>query len=365
MKTTERETDWATLKRFLPREWRKEAYILNALRRKRKIKSAETLLRLLLMHMAEGTSMRVTVASAREVGLCDINDVALLHRLQASGRWLGWMAHQLVEELRRRDGDKEDGTRFHVRVVDGTVVNEPGATGADWRIHYSLELETLRCDSFKVTQVEEGETLERYEVEAGDLIMADRGYCNSNGIAHVVRQDGHVIVRYHSTNLPMYNRHGHRWNPLGHLRKLRVGDVGDWDVWIRDPKTNQQMKGRLCAVRKSREAAAQAQRKVRRKASKERHEVKKDTLEHAAYVTVFTTVNRHAMSGVKVLSMYRDRWQIELVFKRLKGLVRLGSLPKTDKASCMAWLHGKLVIALLAERLYREAEFFSPWGYPL
>ena len=124
------------------------------------------------------------------------------------------------------------------------------------------------------------------------------------------------------------------------------------------------MKGRLCAVRKSREAAAQAQRKVRRKASKERHEVKKDTLEHAAYVTVFTTVNRHAMSGVKVLSMYRDRWQIELVFKRLKGLVRLGSLPKTDKASCMAWLHGKLVIALLAERLYREAEFFSPWGYP-
>ena len=125
------------------------------------------------------------------------------------------------------------------------------------------------------------------------------------------------------------------------------------------------MKGRLCTVRKSAEAAAEARHKVRRKASKERNALKKETLEHAGYVTVFTTVNRHALSGEQVLSLYRDRWQIELVFKRLKGLVKLGALPKTEGESCKAWLHGKLVIALLAEHLHREAEFFSPWGYPL
>jgi hypothetical protein len=365
MNTMAHENDWATLKRFLPAGWKDEAYALKALQRTRKIKDPETLLRLLLMHLADGTSMRTTVACAQETGLCEINDVALLHRLKVSGRWLRWIAHELVEGLRKRDGEAEQQPKFRVRVVDGTVVSEPGATGTDWRLHYSLELETLRCDSFLVTTAKEGETLQRFKVQAGDLLLADRGYCGRNGIVHVVASDGHVIVRYHSTNLPLHNRRGRRWDPLKHLRKLAAGKVGDWDVWLRHPDTGHLLKGRLCAVRKSAEAAAKARHKVRRKASKERNVLKKETLEHAGYVTVFTTVNRHALSGGKVLSLYRDRWQVELVFKRLKGLVKLGALPKTEGESCKAWLHGKLVIALLAEHLHREAEFFSPWGYPL
>jgi len=360
-----KDTEWTTLKKFLPAGWKEEAYVLKALQRTRKIKDPETLLRLLLMHLADGTSMRGTVACAQEMGLCKINDVALLHRLKASGCWLRWIAHQLVEGLVKRDSEPEQQPRFRVRVVDGTVVSEPGATGTDWRLHYSLELETLRCDSFLVTSAKEGETLQRYKVQSGDLLLADRGYCGRNGIMHVVANGGHVVVRYHSTNLPLHNRRGHRWDTLKHLRKLAAGAVGDWDVWIRHPETGHLLKGRLCAVRKSAEAAAKARHKVRSKASKERNVLKKETLEHAGYVTVFTTVNRHALSGGKVLSLYRDRWQIELVFKRLKGLVRLGALPKTEGESCKAWLHGKLVIALLAEHLHREAEFFSPWGYSL
>jgi len=35
------------------------------------------------------------------------------------------------------------------------------------------------------------------------------------------------------------------------LRGLRPDQVGDWDVWIRQPRTKQLMKGRLCALRKS------------------------------------------------------------------------------------------------------------------
>jgi hypothetical protein len=29
------------------------------------------------------------------------------------------------------------------------------------------------------------------------------------------------------------------------------------------------------------------------------------------------------------------------------------------------WLHGKLFVALLTERLIEEASLFSPWGYDL
>jgi IS4 transposase len=41
---------------------------------------------------------------------------------------------------------------------------------------------------------------------------------------------------------------------------------------------------------------------------------------------VFTTYEQG--TAAQVLQWYRMRWQIELVFKRLKSLLRLGHLPK-------------------------------------
>jgi IS4 transposase len=57
------------------------------------------------------------------------------------------------------------------------------------------------------------------------------------------------------------------------------------------------------------------------------------------------------------------RWQIELVFKRLKSLLRLGHVPKKNDLSALAWIQAKLLIALIIERLSVEARFFPPWGF--
>ena len=59
------------------------------------------------------------------------------------------------------------------------------------------------------------------------------------------------------------------------------------------------------------------------------------------------------------------RWQIELHFKRIKSLLRLGHLPKRSDESARAWIQGKLLTVLLIERLIEDARFFSPWGSPI
>ena len=78
---------------------------------------------------------------------------------------------------------------------------------------------------------------------------------------------------------------------------------------------------------------------------------------------VFTTLSETQLSAQEVLEWYRLRWQIELIFKRLKTLLRLGHLPKYDEQSSKAWLYGKLLVALLAEKLIRVGLTLSPWGY--
>lgn len=357
--------DWEILKKFLPDNWEEQATKLGALVRKRKIKSASTLLRVLLIHLADGKSLRTTAAYAFEAELCNINDVTLLHRLRASREWFRWMAVKLFEELKGPNLPNDLFKKFKVRLVDGSSISEPGSTGTDWRIHYCFKMNTLQCDSFTITTPKTGESFLRYNVSQDDLMVGDRGYCHRKGIMHVLNNNGHVLIRFHSTNLPLYTRNGNTWPILNHLDSLKDGELGDWDVWLKHPENSHLVKGRICSIRKSREAMDKAIKQLHRKASKNGYKLKPETIEHAKYVTLFTTVNRHHFKGHHILRMYRGRWQVELVFKRLKGILEIGHLPKHDKDSCISWLYGKMIVALLSERLYQEAEFFSPWGYPI
>jgi len=355
--------DWEIIMSLLPDLWIEKASELGALLRKRNIKSAQVLLRVLLIHLAEGNSLRTTSTYAKQVKLCDINDTSLLHRLKVSGQWLRWMA---LELLRSRPGylAPDPYTRkFRIRLVDGTAISEQGSKGTDWRIHYSLNLANLSCDTFKLTDVRKTESFSHFPVEIGDLLIGDRGYCSRRGMTHVLSSGGEVLVRYHSTNLPLKTRQGKSWPLLKHLRGLSYCDVGDWDVWFHGPDDGKLIKGRICAIKKSKEAAERAKKKIRQIASKSGRKTRPETLEFAEYIVLFTTVSRHYYKGIDLLNIYRARWQIELVFKRLKGIIGLGHLPKEDPESCKAWLYGKIVVSLLVENIWLKSEFFSPWGY--
>jgi hypothetical protein len=77
---------------------------------------------------------------------------------------------------------------------------------------------------------------------------------------------------------------------------------------------------------------------------------------------VLTSLSAEDWSDRAVLDLYRCRWQVELAFKRLKSLLQLGHLPKKDPSTAQAWMHLKLLLALLIEELLFEAKFMFPWG---
>ena len=84
--------DWEVLRQFLPEGWEQEARRSGALKRARGVDGAETLLRLLLMHVAAGCSLAEPAARAQRAGLANLSAVALFKRLQASEEWLRWLA---------------------------------------------------------------------------------------------------------------------------------------------------------------------------------------------------------------------------------------------------------------------------------
>jgi len=82
------EENWDVVLTFLPGGWEEKAKELGALLRCRGFTNAEALLRTLLIHLADGCSLRETAVRAKSGEIASISDVALLKRLKASGEWL-------------------------------------------------------------------------------------------------------------------------------------------------------------------------------------------------------------------------------------------------------------------------------------
>jgi hypothetical protein len=167
------------------------------------------------------------------------------------------------------------------------------------------------------------------------------------------------------TNVPLVTPEGSPFALLNHLRTLEIGDVGDWDVALAGWKDRSvPIRGRVCAIKKDKLSAERARQKVLRENGKKAKKVKPETIEAAGYVFVLTTLPSEFLAR-RVVELYRGRWQIELVFKRLKSILSLGHLKKIDLESAKSWIHGKLLVAFLIEAMLVAGERFFPWGYPL
>jgi Transposase DDE domain len=357
--------DWSVLTQLFPDGWREYGRLSGAIERLRGFHSEEEVLHTLLLHVGCGWSLRQTVVHAKLTGIAAISDVTLFKRLRQSEPWLRY----LCEQLWRDNGVHLDPVLqdMPVRLLDATTVKEPGKTGSQWRIHYSLRLPRLECDHFELTPAQgpnTGEKLGRFVFRPGELILAGAGYSNPPGIAAVAAQQAYVCVRLNPGSTPLGDENGKPFPLLGHLQTLtKAGEVGQWAVTI-EHKSGW-IGARVCAVRKSEAAIERAHQRIVRKQSRGKICDTPEARELACYVVVLTTLPDAVASAGQVLECYRLRWQIELTFKRLQSIAQMGHLPKLDEGSSRGWLYAKLFVALLTEKLVRVGSAISPWGYYL
>jgi hypothetical protein len=356
------EEDWAVVESLLPEGWRDKCKELGAYQRVRRFTGAGGLLRTLLIHVAQGCSFRETAVRAGEGGLASVTDVALNKRLRLSSSWLQWLAAGVAGKWLRREVPQDLDGPLRVKVADGSTVQEPGAKGASWRIHYSLELSSLQCDEVKITDIQGAESFKQFTIQPGDLWLGDRRYAQRSGIHHVVSQGGDVLLRIGVNSMILQDQQGSRFDLLQHLRSLKRYQIEDWPVFI--PYNDDVIVGRICAVRKSESAIRREQKRILKENSKKGRKTRPETLEAAQYTVIFTTLDS-IISPEKILNIYAARWQVELAFKRLKSLLGIGHLHNKNPDSAKAWLYGKLLTACLLEALAAVAEKFFPWGYTI
>jgi hypothetical protein len=355
---------WESLLGMLPRGFDLEKTLRQsgALVRRRAIGSAETLLRLVLAYSLCGLSIRATAAWAEAQGLASVSDVALLKRLRKAAPWMGQiLAAKLAERV---EGLEAQPLGYRLRLVDATTARVPGSQGTDYRVHLGFDLGSLSIDWIEVTDAKGGESYSRLKLGLGDLILADRGYCHRRGLVAVRQAGADFLVRINWQNLPLQDAQRQRLDLVSLLEQIQGSETVEFEVATMEDKSQSlpAIPARLIVARKPEEATAAERRRILREASRQGRKIDPRTLKAAAFFLVLTSAPQQKLPAEKALALYRLRWQIEMAFKRMKGLLHLGKLPMKDPQLAQAYLCAKLLAALMLEDLTRDFLAFSPSG---
>ena len=116
---------------------------------------------------------------------------------------------------------------------------------------------------------------------------------------------------------------------------------------------------RICAKGKPREAVEKGAKRL--KASKKHGEVTHLQSVYNQFIVVVTNLPSEITQD-QILELYRMRWQVELLFKRLKSILHYDAVPTRTDLTSRAWLHCKLLTAAICEYYIRRAAVFSPSG---
>ena len=333
-----------------------------AMVRKRKIKSAVDLLRLVLAYCLGEAGLRSTATWATTVDLADVSNVAVLKRLRGSGEWLGILVSRILS-----DGVPPAARGRLIRLVDATVVPKASLhsrkSGQLWRLHAAFDLPHERFSDFELTDQSGGERIDRIKVVAGEIRIGDRGYMQPDRIGHVLEAGGEIIVRAAWNGAHWLEKDGEA-QPLDLIGELRKADaLGRLDMSIRVARNEgEPLALRLVAVKKPRKACAAARRKARKDAKRHGNTISRKTLAACDWVILVTSLDAQTFSTDDILDLYRLRWRIELGFKRLKSLVALRAPPGTDERSARPWLLAHILMILLLEPLTDELEDSPRWA---
>jgi hypothetical protein len=343
---------WEDVLALLPSELEALARSCGAFLRRRRVCGVSDLIWLVLQYAVSDMVLIELAVWYSIVIKQDISDVAVLKRLRHCRKFVGSVIVQLLQQRRIRLCQRPG---LRLRLIDATVVSQPGSHGTDYRIHISFDLGNLCLDGVEVTSGEGGESLARFPAQTGDVYVGDRGYAYARSLGHVLAAASNFAVRINWQNLPLQDQIGQRLDIIAWLKRT-FGEAGgvDRETEVQLPTPQGIFPARLLARALPQEAADRARQRAYKAAKKKGRTPSESTLVAAGYVLVLTNLPAEEWSAEQVLDLYRIRWQVEMLIKRMKSELHLDHLRARDPELAQTYLLGKLLAIVLLDMLTED-----------
>lgn len=348
-----KDTFLQTVLQVLPTDYQEQAYEQGAFTRSRKLSSPEQLFELVMSYCCLDYSLR-TCAGHLALNKTTLTDTAVMKRLLPC---LPWLKSLLSSILSKKLVHHHLNSPYRFLAIDGSTIQVKGARSTSYRLHLAMDLITLSQTHIKVTDAHQGENLNHYDLAANDVVLLDRGYNQPKTLVPFIEKGGHVVLRYHAKGMTLFHPQPdsnslQRIDWLDEIKKIKENSLCKEVVLRCQDRT---VKGYVHLSRLSKAHAEKAHRDLRRSAQRQQYTASERAFILADWMFVFTTLPPDILDTKTVMLLYRTRWQIELVFKRLKTLLSLTKLrAKQGSALAEIYLYGKLLYAVMLECYLRQ-----------
>lgn len=248
-----------------------------------------------------------------------------------------------------------------VYALDATDFSAQGALGTVTRVHTMLSLTDCLHTFTHITDRHIPESAAHFPLERGTLYIADRAYGKARQIDHIRQNHADFIFRV-SPNLIQLYRDEACTERLD-VKSMLDGEGFSRQCYIKFKKNTYSL--RLIAAPIPPEKQDTAQKRVRRKASKKQNQIKPSTLLYANWMFLLTSLPDSVVSD-DIIALYKQRWQIELFFKRAKSLLRFHKIRRSSelhaKTVTMLWLFVVYVLVACQLAWNKDISLFNSFS---
>jgi transposase len=173
-------------------------------------------------------------------------------------------------------------------------------------------------------------------------------------VAQSAEAGAYAVTAFSPGRFPLQDEHARAFEVIKWLKAQRARAGKIWSTRAFFSHQEKSYEVRVIALRRTAEQTEQMRRQKCKKASKKQRGIQSGTWYLAGWLLVLTTLPAADWSAVEVLSLYRARWHIELLFKRIKQLLSQHRLRAETEETALATVYAIVVSWVMQQEVACE-----------
>lgn len=250
----------------------------------------------------------------------------------------------------------QDSTQIqiHEKMADAFKGSGGNASAASVKVDYSYDVKNERAEHIAIRQGADSDQGFAEDlaarVQKGDLVIRDLGYFCLNFFAHLVSIDAYFLSRLSfNVNVYLTADADEPVKLIQHINRFGNGKkTMEFNVFLGQ---KQRIPIRLIVYRLPSDVYRKRQKAAIKAAKRKGRGISLAYLKFLKYTFYITNVPATVWPMEAVGTVYRLRWQVELVFKNWKSLFQINVLKGTRPERIRCLIYGRLIVILVTQRL--------------